>query len=98
MVLAFFSVGSIHAFTTSRMNKLNVLTRRVFITLHSKLAKHSATSGGSTRFANLGVRPNLSNLSTSRPEQLPISATRGASFSAGIAITHSFVARKAAKL
>ena len=41
---------------------------------------------------------NLSSFSTSRPEQLPIYATLGADSSAGMAITHSFVARKAAKL
>src|ERR1019366_3152382 len=45
-----------------------------------------------------GVKLNFSNLSTSRPEQLPIPTILGASSSAGIAITHSFVARNAAKL
>jgi hypothetical protein len=37
-------------------------------------------------------------LSTFRPEQLPIRTTLTASFRAGTAITHSLVARSAAKL
>ena len=48
--------------------------------------------------AGTGVKSNFSNFSTSRPEQLPMFTTVGASFSAGIAITHSFVASNAAKL
>src|SRR5271157_3046105 len=98
MVLGFVCAGSIQAFSTSTTKRLYVLTRRVSATLHSRLAKHSATRGGATRSAGVGVRPNLSNFSTSRPEQLPTSTTLGASFSAGTAITHSFVARNAAKL
>src|SRR5271157_2967554 len=98
MVLGFFCVGSIQALRTSRTKRLNWLTRRVSITLHSRLAKHSATRGGATHPAGAFVRPNLSNLSTLRPEQLPIPTTMGASSSLGTAITHSLVARNAAKL
>src|ERR1017187_8975886 len=98
MVFGFFCAGSVHALSTSRMNRVYLLTRLVSATLHSRLAKHSATRGGATRSAGAGVRPNLSNLSTSRPEQLPTFTTLGASSSAGTAITHSFVARNAAKL
>src|ERR1017187_5042293 len=98
MAFGFFCAGSIHVLTTSRIKRLNLLTRQVSATLHSRLAKHSATRGGVTSSAGTGVRPNLSNLATSRPEQLPTSATLGASCNAGMAITHCFVAVNAAKL
>src|SRR5664280_756631 len=98
MVFGFLCAGSLHALTTSRTKRLYLLTRRVSATLHSRFAKHSATRGGDTRSAGSGVRPNLSNFSTSRPEQLPTPTTLPASFNAGTAITHSFVARNAAKL
>ena len=55
-------------------------------------------STGATRLARTCVSPNLLNLSMSRPEQLPIATTLGASSSAGIAITHSSFARREAKL
>ena len=62
------------------------------------LAKHSATNGAETCSAFSGVRWKAENLSTSRPEQLPIATTFSANSTAGIAITHSFVVRSAAKL
>ena len=68
------------------------------VTLHSRLAKHSATRGGVTRSLGAGVRPNASNLLKSRPDELPTFTTLGANLRAGMAITHSPVARKAAKL
>ena len=40
-------------------------------TLHSRLAKHSATSGAPTRVAGTGVSPMAANLSTERPLTLP---------------------------
>src|ERR1035441_8135775 len=98
MVFGSFCAGSVQALSTSRMKRLYLLTRRVSATLHSRLAKHSATRGGATRWAGVGVSPNLSNFSTSRPEQLPTSTTLDASSSAGTAITHSLVTRNAAKL
>src|SRR5664280_2138106 len=98
MVLGFFCVGSDQALSTSRTNRLNLVTRRVSTTRHSRFAKHSAIRGGDTRLAGTGVRPIALNFSTSRPEQLPIATTLGASFRAGMAITHSFVSRNAAKL
>src|SRR5664280_408100 len=98
MVLGFFCVGSDQALSTSRTKRLYLFTRRVSHTWHSRFAKHSATRGGDTRSGGTRVRPNASNFSTLRPEQLPTSTTLGASFSAGTAITHSFVARNAAKL
>src|SRR5208283_944071 len=98
MVFGNFRVGSVQALRTSRIKRLYRLTRRVSTTLHSRLAKHSATRGGATRSAGVGVKPILWNFSTSRPEQLPTATTLGASSSAGTAITHSFVARNAAKL
>src|ERR1017187_5191436 len=97
MVFGFFCAGSIHALSTSSTKRLYLLTRRLFATLHSRLAKHSATRGGTTRSADAGVSPNLSNLFTFRPEQFPMATTFGASSSAGTAITHSFVARNAVK-
>src|ERR1039457_635324 len=98
MVFGFFCAESTQALTTSRIKRLYVFTRRESTTLHSRLAKHSATRGGATRLAGAGVRRNLLNLSISRPEQLPTPTTFGASSSAGMAITHSFVARSATKL
>src|ERR1017187_478578 len=98
MNFGLFCAGSVQALTTSSTKRLNLLTRLVSTTLHSKLAKHSATSGGTTRSAGAGVRRNLLNLSTSRAEQLPIPTTFGASSTAGIEITHSLIARSAAKL
>src|ERR1039458_3149712 len=98
MVFGSFCAGSIHTLSTSRTNMQYLLTNRPSATLHSRFAKHSATSGGATSSAGTGVRPNLSNLSTFRPEQLPTSTTLAANSSAGMAITHSFVARNAAKL
>src|SRR5271165_1677666 len=98
MVLGFVCAGSVQAFSTSTTKRLYRLTRRVSVTLHSRLAKHSATRGGATRSAGVGVNPNATNLSTSRPEQLPTSTTLDASSSAGTAMTHSPVARNAAKL
>src|ERR1019366_81852 len=98
MVFGFFCAGSLQALSTSRINRLYFLTRRVSATLHSRLAKHSATRGGVTRSAGVWVNPNAANLLRSRPEQLPTSTTLGASFSPGRAITHSRVARNAAKL
>src|ERR1035437_8952131 len=98
MVLGSFCVGSVQALSTSRTKRLYLLTRRVSATLHSRFAKHSATKGGATRLAGAGVKPNLLNLSKSRPEQLPTFTTLGASSRAGTAITHSLVARNAAKL
>src|ERR1035438_8768607 len=83
MVFGFFCAGSVQALSTSRMKRLYLLTSRVSATLHSRLAKHSATNGGATRSAGAGVSLNLSNFSTSRPEQLPISTTLAASSSAG---------------
>src|ERR1035438_7613399 len=97
MVFGFFCSGSDQALRTSRTKRLNLFTTWVSTTRHSRLAKHSTTRGGATRSAGVGVRPNLLNLSTSRPEQLPMATTLGASSSAGRAITHSFVARSAAK-
>src|ERR1039458_8266062 len=88
MVFGCFCAGSVQALTTSRTNRLNLLTRRVSTTLHSRLAKHSATRGGPTRAAFFGVRRNLSQLSRSCPEQLQIPTTLGASSTAGMAITH----------
>src|ERR1039458_459924 len=98
MVLGSFCVGSVQALSTSRTKRLYLLTRRVSATLHSRFAKHSATRGAATRLAGAGVRPNLSNFFTSWPEQLPTPTTLPASFTAGMAITHSLVARNAAKL
>src|SRR5665647_921823 len=98
MVLRRFCAGSIHAFRTSRMKRLYFGTRRVSLTLHSRLAKHSAISGGATRAAGTGVRPNAVNLSVLRPDTLPTLTTVPASLRAGMAITHSRVARSAAKL
>src|ERR1035441_4717087 len=93
MVFGFFCAGSDQALRTSRTKRLYLLTRWVSTTRHSRFAKHSATRGGATRLAGTGVSPNLLNLSTSRPEQLPMATTLDASSSAGSAITHSFVAR-----
>src|SRR5208282_1628504 len=98
MVLGCFCAGSVQALSTSRTKRLYVFTRLVSTTLHSRLAKHSAIRGGATRSAGIGVRAKRSNFSTSRPEQLPTFTTLDASLSAGTAITHSFVARNAAKL
>src|ERR1039457_4384200 len=98
MVFGFFCAESTQALTTSRIKRLYVFTRRVSVTLHSRLAKHSATRGGATRLAGAGVSPNASNLSMSRPDELPTLTTLGAIFRAGIAITHSPVACNAAKL
>jgi hypothetical protein len=56
------------------------------------------TSGAFTCSADNGVRPKAANLSMSRPELLPTFTTFGAKPTAGIAITHSPVVRKAAKL
>jgi hypothetical protein len=75
-----------------------LVDEKVSATLHSRLAKHSATRRGATHTAGAGVRPILLNLSTSRPEQLPIAGTLGASCSAETEITHSFVACNVAKL
>ncbi len=50
------------------------------------------------RIAGTGVRPKAANLSMSRPDELPTFTTLGANSSAGTAITHSPVARNAAKL
>src|ERR1039458_7229298 len=98
MVLDFCCAGLVHALSTSRTNSLYLLTRRVSATLHSRLNDHAAISGGATRSAGTGVSPKLSNFSTSRPEQLPTFTTLGASSSAGMAITHSFVVFNAPKL
>src|ERR1019366_8185076 len=98
MVFGFFCDGSVQALSSSNTNRLNLFTRRVSTTLHSRLAKHSASKAGATRSAGNGVKPNILNLSTSRPEQFPIPTTLGASSRAGTAITHSFVVRSAAKL
>src|ERR1035437_570195 len=98
IVFGFRCAGSIHALTTSRTKRLYLLTRRVSATLHSRLAKHSVTRGAATRSAFTADKPNLSNFSTSRPEQLPISTIFDASSKAGMAMTHSFVARNAAKV
>ncbi len=75
-----------------------MFSSRVLTTLHSRLTKHSATSGGVTASAGTAVSPNAANLSTSRPEQLPILTTCSANSTAGTAITHWRVARRAAKL
>src|SRR3990172_4971400 len=98
MVLGRFCAGSIHALSTSRMKRLYLAASRVSYTLHSRLAKHSAMSGAATRAAGTGVRPKAVNLSVSRPDALPASTTFAASFRAGMAITHSPVARSAVKL
>src|ERR1035437_963557 len=89
MVLGFFCLGSVQAFNTSRTKRLYLFTRRLSTILHSRLAKHSAIKGAATRLAGTGVRPNVSNFATSRPEQVPTSTTFCARFNAGIAITHS---------
>jgi len=75
-----------------------VPTSRRLTTRHSRLAKHSPISGGATRSAGSGVRRNALNLSMLQPEELPTFTTCGASLRAGMAITHSPVARSAAKL
>jgi hypothetical protein len=80
------------------MNMLYLLTKLVSTTLHSILARHSATNGALTCSAAAGVRPKVSNLSTSSPEQLPMSTTLEIRSTVGIAITHSRVLRKAVKL
>src|SRR3989304_10019214 len=98
MCVGRFCAGSIQAFTTARMKMLYLGTRRGSRTLHSRLAKHSATSGGATSLAGTGVRPKAENLSMSRPEEFPTFTTFAASFLAGTAITHSRVVRSAAKL
>jgi len=51
MVLGFFWAGSIQALTTARTKRLYFLTSRVSATMHSRLAKHSATSGRDRRQA-----------------------------------------------
>src|ERR1039457_5770503 len=79
MVFGFFCAGSIQALSTSRMNRLYRLTSRRSATLHSRLAKHSATSGGATRSAVSGVRSTAANLSRSRPAEFPTSPTYAAS-------------------
>ena len=91
-------MGSIQACTTSSTNRQYLLTRVVSTTLHSRLAKHSATSGAATVFAASGVRPKDWNLSTSRPDALPTFTAVAASFTDGTAMTHSLVLRSAAKL
>src|ERR1035437_7790626 len=98
MVLGFFCAGSLQALSTSKTKRLYRFTRLVSATLHSRLAKHSATRGGATRAAGIGVSPNAINLSRSPPEQFPTFTAWGASPSAGTATTHSRFARKAEKL
>src|SRR5208282_6240661 len=98
MVFEFRSAGLIQALSTSRTNKLYFLTSRMSATLHSRLAKHSAINGDATRCAGSGVKSNLSNFATLRPEQLPILTTLGARSTAGMAITHSLVVLSAVKL
>ena len=75
MVLGFFCVGSVQALSTSRIKRLYLFTSRVSATLHSRLAKHSAIKGGVTRWAEICVKPNASNLSISRPDELPTCTT-----------------------
>src|ERR1019366_9151340 len=98
MVLDWRFAGLIHALSTSMTKRLYLRTRRVSVTLHSRLAKHSAIRGGAMRSAGSGVNGNLWNFAKSRPEQLPILTTVAASSTAGIAITHSFVRFNAVKL
>jgi hypothetical protein len=49
-------------------------------------------------FGLSGVQPKTANLPIFRPGVLPILATSGAKFDAGIAMTHSFLARRAETL
>src|ERR1022692_784827 len=91
MVLGFFWVGSVQGLRTSRIQGLYLFTKRVAATLHSRLAKHSAIKGGVTCWAGTGVKPNASNLSISRPDELPTCPTCGASNTVGLAIAHSRV-------
>jgi hypothetical protein len=44
---------------------LNLFTKRVSVTLHSRLAKHSAMSGGVTLADGILLNPKAENLSMS---------------------------------
>jgi hypothetical protein len=74
-VLGFFGVGSFQAAGTSRIKILYLLTMVVSTTLHSRLARHSATRGGLTLLAGTGVRPKASNLSGHPARRVPICTT-----------------------
>ncbi|BAM91321.1 nicotinate-nucleotide diphosphorylase [Bradyrhizobium oligotrophicum S58] len=63
-----------------------------------KIAETFLDQGGADQGRTEGGSPKRSNLSPSRPEQLPTSATVSARRSGGIAITASRVERRAAKL
>ena len=71
------------------------LTRSM--TLHSMLARHSLIKGAWTNWPGSGVRRYLANLSVSAPEQVPIPTTLSSMSTVGIAMTHSFSLRSAAK-
>ncbi len=77
-------------------NEETVLAARlVSFTLHSILARHSLTKGAFTFLPGTCVRRKALNLSTSSPEQFPMSMTFDAKSTPGTARTHSPVARSA---
>ena len=61
------------------------------------LAKHYLIKGALTTLAGTAVSLNLASLSVSAPEHVPIPTTWSSRSTVGMAITHSFVFRKAAK-
>jgi hypothetical protein len=60
--------------------------------------ERSSMSGASTVAAGTGVRSNLANLSTLRPDALPIPANLRAEIDGGILITHALLLRINSKL
>ena len=51
--------------------KIVLVDKRVSVTLHSRLAKQSAMSGGWMQVAGIVIRPNAPNFSRSRPDEFP---------------------------
>jgi hypothetical protein len=51
---------------------LYLFTKRVSVTLHSRLAKHSLISGGATVADGTLVNSKAVNLSVSEPDEFPI--------------------------
>jgi hypothetical protein len=60
--------------------------------------ERSSMSGASTVAAGIGVRSNLANFSTLRPDALPIPATFEPRSTVGILITHALLLRINSKL
>ena len=93
-----FRSGLIHALTPSKTKRQYLSAKLSSTTRHSILARHSAISGALTFWAGRGVKLKTLNLSTSWPEQFPISTTWFMISTVGMAITHSLVLRNVEKL